>query len=103
MSFSGMGRPICAAFSSREKNIEKDRRAACQKALEEKKERCARSFQALNRNLQRDRVQLANLRGLFTGKKRRELEDQIANAERRMQDLQAQIADIEKELQEMQK
>ena len=85
------------------KNIEKERRAARQKALEAEKERYVQMFQGLNRNLQRDREQLANLRGLFTGKKRRELEDQIANAERRMQDLQAQIADIEKELQEMQK
>ena len=62
-------------------------RLAEEKALQEKKER----IQVLHQEMDSLQAELAALRGLFTGRKRRELEARIEDANRELRELEASI------------
>ena len=78
--------------------------------LEAAKEKLEQEINSLQRSLETAKNELLactnelnNLRGLFTGKRRKELEDMISASEKRLQELPGRIASLEKKLQELQK
>lgn len=68
-----------------EERAREEKRLAEEKALQEKKER----IQALHQEMDSLQAELAALRGLFTGRKRRELEARIEDANRELRELEA--------------
>ena len=68
-----------------EERAREEKRLAEEKALQEKKER----IQALHQEMDSLQAALAALRGLFTGRKRRELEARIEDANRELRELEA--------------
>ena len=81
---------------------EAERKAAAERAEAERKaavERAEAERQAKIANLNQKktdlRAELANLRGLFTGKRRREMEAQIAKADEQLAALQAELKSLE--------
>ena len=65
------------------KRAEAERRAAAEKAEAERRARIA----ALNKEKDNLQIELTNLRGLFTGKRRREIEARIAEIEAELEKL----------------
>ena len=70
-----------------EERAREEKRLAEEKALQEKKER----IQALHQEMDSLQAELAALRGLFTGRKRKELEARIEEANRELQELEASV------------
>lgn len=70
-----------------EERAREEKRLAEEKALQEKKER----IQVLHQEMDSLQAELAALRGLFTGRKRRELEARIEDANRELRELEASI------------
>lgn len=70
-----------------EERAREEKRLAEEKALQEKKER----IQALHQEMDSLQAELAALRGLFTGRKRRELEARIEDANRELRKLEASV------------
>ena len=68
-----------------EERAREEKRLAEEKALQEKKER----IQALHQEMDSLQAELAALRGLFTGRKRRELEARIEDVNRELRELEA--------------
>ena len=68
-----------------EERAREEKRLAEEKALQEKKER----IQALHQEMDSLQAELAALRGLFTGRKRKELEARIEDANRELRELEA--------------
>ena len=70
-----------------EERAREEKRLAEEKALQEQIER----IQALHQEMDSLQAELAALRGLFTGRKRRELEARIEDANRELRELEASI------------
>ena len=70
-----------------EERAREEKRLAEEKALQEKKER----IQVLHQEMDSLQAELAALRGLFTGRKRKELEARIEEANRELQELEASV------------
>lgn len=68
-----------------EERAREEKRLAEEKALQEKEER----IQALHQEMDSLQAELAALRGLFTGRKRRELEARIEDVNRELRELEA--------------
>ena len=90
------------AWQQNNARIEQMRKAAAERAEAERKaavERAEAERQAKIANLNQKktdlRAELANLRGLFTGKRRKELEAQIAEADEQLAALQAELKSLE--------
>ena len=74
-----------------EERAEAQRRAAAERAVAQRRAK----IDALNEEKANLQTELANLRGLFSGKRRRELEAQIAQADEQLAALQAELKSLE--------
>ena len=70
-----------------EERAREEKRLAEEKALQEKKER----IQALHQEMDSLQAELAALRGLFTGRKRKELEARMEDMNRELRELEASV------------
>ena len=85
------------------KNIECERREQKINDLNRDLSTTQQSVADEEKKLLKLKSDLSNLKGLFTGKKRKELEDQIIITERKIKEYNMKITSLDKQLQEIQK